>query len=40
MLATGSHAVAGTGTDESEGLPIGRVAERRRHGARLRQRPA
>ena len=29
MLATGSHCAAGTGTDESEGLPMGWVAERR-----------
>ena len=39
-LATGSHSAAGTGTDESEGLPIGWVAERRMRGARARQRPA
>jgi hypothetical protein len=39
-LATGSHSADGTGTDESGGLPIGWVAERRRRGARLRHRPA
>ena len=40
MPATGSHSAGGTGTGESQGRPMGWVAERRIRGARARQRPA